>query len=214
MAEIVIKENVVQIDTLKIGKGNANTSMAITSTGVVIINGGTRLEIDWKGTTVDGVAVTSASDLSEKLEEVFKRGGGAGGNGGVESVTGDLVDNTDSKNPIVNLPSDVLKDSDTSNTNSAGKIPVYSPQGQLSTGMPTSLKHAISLSFFNSFISVSPAGGKIPIYSEQGLLSTGMPEFPENAVPLSYLDGRIPMPPADGSYSLKSVDGSVSWVAE
>lgn len=103
MAIIEIKENVVVIDGFKIGKGSANTSMNITSSGVVIINGGVPINIEWQGTTINGVEVTSAEDLSDKLEVAFKNGSGSGGSGGVQSVTGTLVSGT-AENPIINNP--------------------------------------------------------------------------------------------------------------
>lgn len=225
MAEIVIKENVVQIDTLKIGKGNANTSMAITSTGVVIINGGSRLEIDWEGTTVDGVAVTSSDDLSSKLEEVFKKGGSAGGNGGVESVTGDGVDDTDPSNPVLFWPPEVTWSNISgkpafvaSGTNAAAartSLGLGSAATTASTAYATADQGALADSAIQSTDAVDVAtAGKVVKYSNIGAVNTVTPEFPENAVPLSYLDVRIPMPNASGSFVLKSVDGSVSWVAE
>ena len=52
---------------------------------------------------VSSPSSTSATDLAETLEGYLNTGGGGGG-GGVESVTGDLVDDTDPLNPVVNLP--------------------------------------------------------------------------------------------------------------
>lgn len=73
---------------------------------------------------------------------------------------------------------------------------------------------SLSNSITSSDLSMMPQGGMIPKYSPQGNLNTNPAEFPENAVPLVQLDARIPSPPTSGNFVLKSVDGSVSWVAE
>lgn len=53
-------------------------------------------------TTVDGVSYATLEELAQLLS-AFNRGG-TGPTNGVQSVTGDLVDDTDPNNPVVNTP--------------------------------------------------------------------------------------------------------------
>jgi hypothetical protein len=54
-------------------------------------------------TEVDEPASASATELAEAIE-VFLNSAGSGGGGGVETVTGFLVDNDDPANPVVSIP--------------------------------------------------------------------------------------------------------------
>lgn len=251
--------------------------------------------LDYKVTTIDGESFESCGDLVKKLLS-FKKGGGSG-EGAVESVTGDLVDNEDTSNPIVNLPDWIypLRADRVGYINLRDNDPIYTVGSEYSdaTGVISSWHETISkltlnfpklqgvpykrhmmlfkvnideiilrpvegsnvtinnvlkkakkgdiwtltydsssntwdLEAINSvpewyikenFVSkedvisgLFPEGDKIPKYSEQGLLSTGMPLFPENCIPLQHLNIRLPMPPDEGSYVLKSVDGNAFWI--
>lgn len=82
--------------------------------------------------------------------------GGSGSGGVVESVTGDLVDDTDPANPVIDLPSDVLLDSDASNVSSADKIVRYSNIGAVNTATPQFPENAVPLALLDVRV---PTGG-------------------------------------------------------
>lgn len=100
----------------------------------------------------------------------FSEGGGTGVTG-VQSVTGDLVDGSDPVNPVVDLPGDVLRDGDTSMMPAAGKVPIFSPQGLLSTGTPEFPENAVPLAYLDIRIPSSPADGNFILKSIDGVIS-------------------------------------------
>lgn len=100
MARLVIKTegNSVTIGTNTYQKGRV---FYTETTNGIIINGHEYLvsEVECNGLTKE----SKAELLTWLNENVFNNGGSAGGDGGVESVTGSLVSGT-SENPIINNP--------------------------------------------------------------------------------------------------------------
>lgn len=153
------------INDLQFQKGSL--TVKYTDDGVVVAN--TYVKLD--EISVDGAIASSVDDLRDAIGDVlFNIGGSAGGNGGVESVTGDLVSGT-TENPVVNLPSDVLKDSDTSMMPSGGKVPVFSEQGLLSTGTPLFPENAVPLSYLDGRIPMPSTSGNFILKSVDGVVS-------------------------------------------
>lgn len=85
-------------------KGSFTTQIDWKRESVVISMNGTTTYYDFPlGTTIDGNDPGTLEDLADALS-AFSRGGTEPGGDGVQSVTGDLVDNTDPDNPVVNTP--------------------------------------------------------------------------------------------------------------
>lgn len=100
MATIVTNANWLQVDGARLQKGKWDLSL--TKAGVRLSDAGERIDIPYEGTTIDGDIVGSAGELFAFFEaQGFKTGGGTGE--GVQSVSGDLVDDTDPNNPKVNM---------------------------------------------------------------------------------------------------------------
>lgn len=86
-------------------KGSFTTQIDWKRESVVISMNGTTTYYDFPlGTTIDGNDPGTLEGLADALS-AFNRGGtGPNPTDGVQSVTGDLVDNTDPYNPIVETP--------------------------------------------------------------------------------------------------------------
>ena len=98
-------------------KGSFTTQIDWKRESVVISMNGTTTYYDFPlGTTIDGNDPGTLEDLADALS-AFNRGGtGPIPSDGVQSVTGDFVDNTDPANPVVNHP-------DTSQVHHEGILP-------------------------------------------------------------------------------------------
>lgn len=146
MAQITIiaKNNSIVVNGLQCEKGRL--SIAVSDDTILVNNlNGTLSEV-----TINGNSYSTMQEFIDAADELlFDNGGGAPGEG-VQSVTGDLVDNTDPRNPVVNLPTDVLRQSDTTTEMEADKIPMYSNQGLLSTGEPQYPENAVNLAYLQA----------------------------------------------------------------
>lgn len=102
-AVITNDDHWVVIDGIRYLRGDISPIEPVLTTGVKIRGDNVNpMVIAVDGTTVNGVAVASQADLIQWFEQnSFKTGGGTGE--GVQSVSGDLVDNTDPNNPKVNF---------------------------------------------------------------------------------------------------------------
>lgn len=103
MAEITIiaKNNSVVVNGLQCEKGRL--SIAVSDDTILVNN----LNGNLSEVTINGNSYGTMQEFVDAADELlFENGGGAPGEG-VQSVTGDLVDNTDTRNPVVNLPTDV-----------------------------------------------------------------------------------------------------------
>lgn len=100
---IEILDNVIVIDDQHYISRYNNSVMSKNSKGIVFVNGNEQLQVAYEGTTIDGDGVTSIDDLFTKLQSLFKSNSSSGG-GAVESVMGNLVDNTDPSNPVIDNP--------------------------------------------------------------------------------------------------------------
>lgn len=143
MAQITIiaKNNSIVVNGLQCEKGRL--SIAVSDDTILVNNlNGTLSEV-----TINGNSYSTMQEFVDAADELlFEYGGGAPGEG-VQSVTGDLVNNADARNPVVNLPTDVLRQSDTTTAMEADKIPLYSAQGLLSTGEPQYPENAVNLAY-------------------------------------------------------------------
>lgn len=74
---------------------------------------GQKYSFNYSGTTVDGESSASAQELLEVLSS-FSKGGTDPIPTGVQSISGNIVNNEDPLNPVVNIPADVARDSDLS----------------------------------------------------------------------------------------------------
>ena len=104
---------------------------------------------------MDGDIFESQEELVSALS-AFSKGGGSG-EGAVESVTGDLVTGT-AENPIINLPTDVLLDSDTSNVSVADKVVKYSNIGAVNTAAPQFPENAVPLAILDFRVPTTGGG--------------------------------------------------------
>lgn len=118
--------------------------------GVRLSNGSSYFNLKSNETEVDGTVLSTDDLFNFFLLQGFSIGGGSVSDGAVESISGDLVNNTDPANPVINLPTDVIREGDISMTPSAGKVPVFSEQGLLSTGTPLFPENAVPLSYLYS----------------------------------------------------------------
>lgn len=103
MAEITIiaKNNSIVVNGLQCEKGRL--SIAVSDDTILVNN----LNGNLSEVTINGNSYGTMQEFVDAADELlFENGGGAPGEG-VQSVTGDLVDNTDTRNPVVNLPTDV-----------------------------------------------------------------------------------------------------------
>lgn len=100
MFEIITENNCVCINDMLIPKSKYTITRA--SKGVRLDH----MDLDYTKTKIDGVQCKSAEYLFNFLKEhaFCNEGGASPVTDGVKSVTGSLVDNTDAKNPKVNLP--------------------------------------------------------------------------------------------------------------
>lgn len=73
------------------------------------------IEVDLD-TTLDGTSYDDLNALADAISAITASNGGGGGGDGIQSVTGDFVDNTDPANPVVNHP-------DTSQVHHDGILP-------------------------------------------------------------------------------------------
>lgn len=111
-AVITNDDHWVVIDGIRYLRGDISPIEPVLTTGVKIRGDNVNpMVIAVDGTTVNGVAVASQADLIEWFEQnSFKTGGGTGE--GVQSVSGDLVDNTDPNNPKVNFNTNTVSTDD------------------------------------------------------------------------------------------------------
>lgn len=100
MANVIVSNegSLVLDGRSSIPKGMFSTN--ISGSKVNVTFGAVSWSLEYSTATVDGESFDTAAELQIKLSS-FKRGGGDGA--GVASVTGNLVDNTDPKNPVVML---------------------------------------------------------------------------------------------------------------
>lgn len=103
MAIIISNENSIEID---------GTIMPLNSRDVTRLSNGVRIsksgansyiDIPLENTTIDGVPAESVDSLMDFFRSKgFSLGGGDGSNG-VASVSGNIVDDSDPENPVVNI---------------------------------------------------------------------------------------------------------------
>lgn len=102
---ITAKNNSVVVNGLQCEKGKL--SIGVNGDNILVKN----LYGKLSDVTINGNSYSTMQEFIDAADELlFENGGGAPGEG-VQSVTGDLVSGT-SANPIVNLPVDVVKESD------------------------------------------------------------------------------------------------------
>lgn len=105
--EILSNEGGLTLNGGKSGVSRGDYTLTVEQSGqtkVVALrsnNGKVNWTLNPIDTTVDGEDFETAEDLLIKLNS-FRKGGGSTGEG-VQSVNGNLVDNTDPNNPIVNF---------------------------------------------------------------------------------------------------------------
>lgn len=103
---------------------------------------------------VDGVTHPSKAALLTALGTTLFSSDGTGPGSGVQSVTGDGVDNTDPKNPVISYPepSDIgaVSTSDVVDVAEAGKVVKYSNIGAVNTVNPQFPENAVNLAYHNS----------------------------------------------------------------
>lgn len=105
-------------------KGSFTTQIDWKRESVVISMNGTTTYYDFPlGTTIDGNDPGTLEDLADELS-AFSRGGTEPGGDGVQSVTGDLVDNTDPDNPVIITPA----------SNQIEHNGIFSPEGGTGIG--------------------------------------------------------------------------------
>ena len=113
MANIISKEKCIVIDGASLPLNSMMCNEIGNGAMLTIIGGSGVIKLMVSETTIDGVAVTDRAQLIAFLQDnCFSiKGGGSGGDGAVDSVTGNLVTGT-STNPIVDLPTwvDLLRD--------------------------------------------------------------------------------------------------------
>lgn len=101
MAQITTETNWVRVDTALIQKGTRDVIQTGTGVRLQSVGTGAVMDIPVAGSTIDGSPVTDAQELFAFFQaQGFKNGGGAPVEG-VQSVTGDAVDNTDPMNPVI-----------------------------------------------------------------------------------------------------------------
>lgn len=104
MAEIVTETNCIRVDDALIPKNTVVVNLLPDGVRLTSVAGGWSHNIRSEDSTIDGVQVTDSAQLySFFLENSFKDGGGSTGEG-VQSITGNLVDNSDPNNPVVVNP--------------------------------------------------------------------------------------------------------------
>lgn len=164
MAIITTNEKYIMIDGTSIPK-NSFTITTIENGVIVAGSDIGKLRIMVSDTTIDGNIFDTAQLLHDALNQYsFKDGGSAGGDGGgvtetyvrsyvdnaianippnansgVQSLRGDIVDNTDEKNPIVSLPTNlVTKDGQNRIMVGEASDPAHAmPLSQLNTALDT-----------------------------------------------------------------------------
>lgn len=175
--------------------------LSINGDFVNLYHGTSVWRLDYKDTTIDDESFDSAKSLLNKLS-TFSKGGGSG-EGAVESVTGDGVDNTDPSNPVLFWPPEVTWSSISgkpafvaSGTNAAAartSLGLGTAATTASTAYATAAQGALATTALQpADASNVSAADKIVKYSNIGAVNTAMPQFPENAVPLFLLDLRVP----------------------
>lgn len=143
MAEIVTKDNCIQIDGAKLQRGSRDVIPMGNGVRLQTHNGSGIQDIKFSGSTIDGVAVTSVTELMSFFEaQGFYNGGGA--------------------------PSEGVQWDDTSMMPVPGKIPVWSEQGLLSTGTPLFPENAVPLVYLDQRLSELPTQGIQSVNSKSG----------------------------------------------
>lgn len=123
MAVIVSKDKCFVVDGTRMSFNSRDVSTLANGVRITNRATGSYVDIPVNGTTLNGVNATSVQDILDFVDEYFfEIGGGAGGDGGA-GLTWD----------------------DTSMLPVAGKIPVFSPQGMLSTNLAEFPENAVPL---------------------------------------------------------------------
>lgn len=102
MNVIKTEENCLNINNSLIAKNKYDVTKL--SYGVRLSNGVNYFDLKSTETEVDGDVLSTDDLFNFFLLQGFSIGGGSESDGAVESVTGDLVDNTNPSNPKVNMP--------------------------------------------------------------------------------------------------------------
>lgn len=203
MAEIITNPNWVQIDGVRIQKGSRD--LIPLSNGVRLKSWGNNdsIDINVANTTIDGVDVTTASELLSFFDsQGFRNGGGGTGEGVPNGTELDILTWDESGNPI------------------AGRITAWQltdiagrPPFAFGVLAGASLQNDNPLLLFTEVVSTAKTS-TIPMYRNESRLSVGDGLANDDAINLGQLNQRIPLPPASGSAVLRSVNGVITWVLE
>lgn len=188
--EIIALDNSYVINGTQVEKGRLTITV---DSGHVCVN---NLSANLSDVSINGNTYNSDDSFREACDSLlFSEGGGAPSEG-VQSVTGDGVNNSDPKNPVLTQVTwatisgkPVFIASGANAAAARTSLGLGTAATTASTAYATAAQGVLASSALqDSDTSMFPEAGKIPIFSPQGLLSTGTPQFPENAVPLSYFD--------------------------
>lgn len=211
------KENSFIVNGLEFQKGSLTVSHSADG---ISINGNYAALAD---ITADGDVLGSMDDLKSFISEnLFKSGGGSGGNGAVDSVTGNLVSGT-SINPVVSIQgtkADIITFDENGNPDvkpigieqltDVGSFPSF-PNGVFAaTAMNAQNKTGLLL--FIEFSTDTPKAGTFPTYVSGGRLHVSNAIDDGQAVSLGQLKAVIPTPPGSGNYILMSMNGVPQWI--
>lgn len=175
----------------------------------------------------DGQTFSTLDQLKTWISaNLFKSGGGSGGTGAVDSVTGNLVDNTDPDNPIVSIlggtdkkiagfvngkptamPINIKQLTD------VGSFPSFA--NGLFAGTAMNSETETGLLLFIEFSTTTPKAGTFPSYGTNGTLPVGNAVNPQDAINLGQINGvlkAIQGYSESATQTLTSINGVLQWV--
>lgn len=162
---------------------------------ITSLDGRNNWVVDPLTTTIDGVSFSDAESFVEALAD-FSRGDTGPGSEAVQSVTGDGVDNTDPKNPVLSWPVEVTW------TTLSGR-PAFVASGANAAAARTALGLGTAATTEATAYATSAQGA---------LAETALQ--PGDAVDLSTLDARVPDGGTNGQVLKKDANGNNIWAAD
>lgn len=188
MNVIKTEENCLNINNSLIAKNKYDVTKL--SDGVRLSNGVTYFNLKSTETEVDGSVLNTDDLFNFFLLQGFSIGGGSATDGAVESVTGDLVDNTNPSNPKVNMP--VLDEGDFLVGGSSGN----EQRRILPTDIGLTENNTVAVRNSNGNLhglamSSSAANSTIPLRTPSGQGKFTPATSPDEAVVLSQLNSSL-----------------------